>query len=1078
MPKGQAALKGGGGVGILSPQPIGTQIDGPKITDTPGFVPPDTQASVGPTQILFYVNGRIRVQDKITGAIGALNTTTDNFWAGQRSSGTSDPRVRFDRLTNRWFVIMIDVANVNRILVACSDGPTITAGTVWNKFFFQHDLVGTTPNVDTGGFADYPSLGVDANALYIGTNTFVGAGLNCSGFVIRKSSVTSGGPIVVTPFRAMGTQAAAGPFAPQGCDNDDPAATQGYFIGVDTLAFSRLQLRRISNPGATPSISANLTLNVNTTAFATDQPCQGSTNPLSAIDDRLFGAVIKRDKISGTTSLLTAHHIRTNSAGVGGAGDRNSGRWYRIINLGTTPSLAESGTSVPAAAGAGHLFPSVAMSGQGHLALGFTRASSTQRAEIAAAGRFRAPLDAAGTTQAPSSAIVSGFNYNDGVTNPQRWGDYDKTEVDPTDDQTIWTIQQYVSATNVWAVRAVKLIAPPPATPTTLAPNTIAQGATNVNLVLTGTSASGSEFFDTFADYTNHIAASFSGTGITVNSVTFNSVTQVTINVSVAGGATTGARNVTITNPDGQQATGNGLLTVTSGSNPLPTTTSISPTSATAGGPAFTLTVNGSNFINGSIVRWNGADRTTTFVNSGQVTAQITLADIATAGTASVTVFNPAPGGGTSNAQTFTINNPAPTITTISPTSATAGGPAFTLTVNGTGFVNGSTVRWNGSNRTTTFVNTTQLTAQITLADIATAGTATVTVLNAAPGGGTSGGATFTINNPAPGLTSISPASAIAGGPLFTLTVNGSGFNTSSIVRWNGSNRTTTFVSATQVTAQIPATDIATAGTATVTVFNPTPGGGTSGGLTFNINNPVPSLSSLSPSSAFSGSAGITLTVNGSNFINGCTVTWNGSNRTTTFVNSGQVTAIIPSSDLATPGVAAVRVSNPGPGGGLSGSLNFTINANVVSGNVVLSDWSGAVAGMQVVIEIRNVGSTTPLVSQTVVLNASGNFTMNVNLAAGTYDVTAKASHWLRKKRGSQTLSGGIMSGQNFTLINGDSDGDNEVGIGDLAILSGTYNKSLGDPGYNPAGDLNGDDSVDIADYAILSANYGLMGDD
>ncbi len=90
--------------------------------------------------------------------------------------------------------------------------------------------------------------------------------------------------------------------------------------------------------------------------------------------------------------------------------------------------------------------------------------------------------------------------------------------------------------------------------------------------------------------------------------------------------------------------------------NPVPATTGLSPTSATAGGSAFTLTVNGSSFVNGSIVQWKGASRTTTYVSSTQLTAAITAADIASAGTASVTVFNPAPGGGTSNAQTFTIN--------------------------------------------------------------------------------------------------------------------------------------------------------------------------------------------------------------------------------------------------------------------------------------------------------------------------------------------------------------------------------------------------------------------------------------
>jgi hypothetical protein len=89
---------------------------------------------------------------------------------------------------------------------------------------------------------------------------------------------------------------------------------------------------------------------------------------------------------------------------------------------------------------------------------------------------------------------------------------------------------------------------------------------------------------------------------------------------------------------------------------------------------------------------------------------------------------------------------------------------------------------------------------------------------------------------PAPAASSLAPASVISGGADFILTVNGSGFTYGSIVRWNGADRPTTLVSGTQLTAAIPAADIAAAGSALVTVFTPSPGGGTSGALTLDIN--------------------------------------------------------------------------------------------------------------------------------------------------------------------------------------------------------------------------------------------------
>ena len=118
-----------------------------------------------------------------------------------------------------------------------------------------------------------------------------------------------------------------------------------------------------------------------------------------------------------------------------------------------------------------------------------------------------------------------------------------------------------------------------------------------------------------------------------------------------------GTRTVTASAVD---PTGNSTATKVSVNavtpNPVPALSTLSPNSAAHGGAAFTLTVNGTNLVSGCLVEWNGAARATTFVSGIKVTAKILASDIAAAGTASVTVKNPAPGGGVSNALTFTIN--------------------------------------------------------------------------------------------------------------------------------------------------------------------------------------------------------------------------------------------------------------------------------------------------------------------------------------------------------------------------------------------------------------------------------------
>ena len=272
------------------------------------------------------------------------------------------------------------------------------------------------------------------------------------------------------------------------------------------------------------------------------------------------------------------------------------------------------------------------------------------------------------------------------------------------------------------------------------------------------------------------------------------------------------------------------------------------------------------------------------------------------------------------------VPNPVPVISNLSSNSAVKGSAGFTLTINGSNFINGSVVRWNGSNRTTSFINVNQLQSQIPASDLTVAGSFPVTVFNSTPGGGVSNNLQFTVYNPVPTLSSLAQTSATAGNAGFTLTVSGSNFIDSSVVRWNGSDRTTTYVNSGQLTAQILTSDLATAGYFPVTVFNPAPGGGISNSLQFTVNNPTPAIITLAaPAGTYAGGDSFILTVNGSNFVRNSNVLWNGTARTTTFINSGQLTAQISATDIAASGSRAIVVNNPAPGGGNSNTATFNL---------------------------------------------------------------------------------------------------------------------------------------------------------
>jgi Leucine-rich repeat (LRR) protein len=317
------------------------------------------------------------------------------------------------------------------------------------------------------------------------------------------------------------------------------------------------------------------------------------------------------------------------------------------------------------------------------------------------------------------------------------------------------------------------------------------------------------------------------------------------LQAAVPAGLIAQAGQATITLSTTGNVSGSATVSINPGSVPSPpTVTTLSPGSATAGSSGIELTVNGSNFVSGSVVRWIDSDRLTTFISSTQLRASIPASDLTVMGIASVTVFSPS-GGGLSNGKIFFINHPTPTITSLNPSTVIAGTTpgGFGLTVEGSNFVNTSVIQVNGSAVTTTYVSGARLTGAIPIGLASSGRTYSVTVYSPDAGGGrTSNASSYVVAYPGPTISSINPARIAAGSGAFTLTVIGTGFFPDdgfgyTTVRWNGTPLATTFVSSTQLTATVPASYVVGSGIANISVFTPSPGGGSSTNQTFTVND-------------------------------------------------------------------------------------------------------------------------------------------------------------------------------------------------------------------------------------------------
>ena len=190
-------------------------------------------------------------------------------------------------------------------------------------------------------------------------------------------------------------------------------------------------------------------------------------------------------------------------------------------------------------------------------------------------------------------------------------------------------------------------------------------------------------------------------------------------------------------------------------------------------------------------------------------------------------------------------------------------------------------------------------------------------------GSGSSSSSPAPTPSPVPSISSVSPATVFAGSGPTTITVNGTGFTSSTIIQVARVSCPTTYVSDTQVTALVPTNQLMTAGATSITASNGTDV--STGSIGLQVNNPVPTITSLNPASVAVGSAATTVTVTGANFVNGTTIQVNGSARGTTYVSATQVAFQLTISDQATTANLSITVSNPTPGGGTSPAVPLAV---------------------------------------------------------------------------------------------------------------------------------------------------------
>jgi hypothetical protein len=600
-----------------------------------GVTPPDVVGDVGPNDIVSLTNERVRIINKNN--LNDVNSFgIDNFFTVGLGVETivSDPHVRYDRLSGRWFFCAISINEFfsNRVLIAVSKGRNISDTTSFVFYDFPYDII---PGLDANlneGFFDYPTLGVDAHSILIGGNIFQSFYEGSISYVIDKKALING----LLRIGAFAGGAASILFTPQGVQNDDAGDRFSYFACVSNQVYSLLHILRVRyrSDGA---VTGGTLFDIASPTGPT-YPVNTKDAPviLDGLDDRFLAAMVMKNKINNQSTLVTAHQFHMDANGrPSTTGGRLGVRWYELNRLSEVPAIKQRGTLVDTKCEQPFTFwnGSLAVNGQGHMLLSASRSSQFTFPETVISGRLS--CDAVGYTQPPLKVSQAKGPYDldffSILFGGERWGDYSQVVVDPTDNMTMWAFGEFGSnsafdTTFNWAVQVSVVRAPaPPKFKLKFDRKDAGE------IAIEGDEANCKGFFDPGPGYAKRLKAQiFGANSVQVRKIDFIDPTHLELKVNDRQ-FVPGDYILVITNPDGQSSfqtfsIGGGATTANNGTGLQAEQLAVKELKVFPSPARGQLTIQTNGLLAGSAIQvfdMNGRVVLRQFAGEKQVTAQL-----------------------------------------------------------------------------------------------------------------------------------------------------------------------------------------------------------------------------------------------------------------------------------------------------------------------------------------------------------------------------------------------------------------------------------------------------------------------